>query len=55
MIVIVVALVVGLPLVIFGLSAMGLVGWIVAASLLPPAVLVALLRLGREPEAGDDR
>jgi hypothetical protein len=57
MTVIVIALVVGLPLVIVGLAAMGLVGWIVAAVVLPIAALAALLRIGREkrpPGTTDD-
>jgi hypothetical protein len=48
----VVALVVGLPLVIVGLAAAGLVGWIVAAIVLPLATLAVILRLGR-PRPGD--
>ena len=48
----VVALVVGLPLVIVGLAAAGLVGWIVAAIVLPLATLAAILWLGR-PRPGD--
>ena len=43
----VVALVVGLPLVIVGLAAAGLVGWIVAAIVLPLATLAVILWLGR--------
>jgi hypothetical protein len=53
MTVIVVALVIGLPLVIVGLTTMGLVGWITAAVVLPVAALVALLRIGRETTSGD--
>ncbi len=49
---IVVALVIGVPLVIVGLSLIGPVGWVVAAVVLPLATLAALLVLGREP---DDR
>ena len=48
----VVALVVGLPLVIVGLAAAGLVGWIVAAIVLPLATLAVILWLGR-PRPGD--
>ena len=48
----VVALVVGLPLVIVGLAAAGLVGWIVAAIVLPLATLAVILWLGR-PQPGD--
>ena len=48
----VVALVVGLPLVIVGLAAAGLVGWIVAAVVLPLATLAVILWLGR-PRPGD--
>ena len=54
MTVIVIALVVGVPLLIVGLSALGLVGWIVAATLLPLAALALILRLGREPRTPDD-
>jgi hypothetical protein len=46
---IVVALVIGVPLVIVGLSLIGPVGWVVAAVVLPLAALAALLVLGREP------
>lgn len=46
---IVVALVIGVPLVIVGLSLIGPVGWVVAAVVLPLATLAALLVLGREP------
>jgi hypothetical protein len=52
MTVIVVALVIGVPLVIVGLSLIGPVGWVVAAVALPLATLAVLLVLGREP---DDR
>jgi hypothetical protein len=48
----VVALVVGLPLVIVGLAAAGLVGWIVAAIVLPLGTLAVILWLGR-PRPGD--
>jgi hypothetical protein len=48
----VVALVVGLPLVIVGLAAAGLVGWIIAAIVLPLATLAVILWLGR-PRPGD--
>ncbi len=54
---IVIALVVGLPLAIVGLASLGLVGWIVAAVLLPITALVALLWIGRErhtPGARDE-
>ena len=50
----VVALVVGLPLVIVGLAAAGLVGWIVAAIVLPLATLAVILWLGRpRPQDGE--
>jgi hypothetical protein len=50
----VVALVVGLPLVIVGLAAAGLVGWIVAAIVLPLATLAVILWLGRpRPRDGE--
>jgi len=45
--VVVVALLVGLPVVIVGLAAAGLVGWIVAAIVLPVVTLAAILWLGR--------
>ena len=45
--VVVVALLVGVPLVIVGLAAAGLVGWIVAAIVLPVVTLAAILWLGR--------
>jgi hypothetical protein len=48
----VVALVVGLPLLIVGLAAAGLVGWIVAAIVLPLGTLAVILWLGR-PRPGD--
>ena len=48
----VVALVVGLPLAIVGLAAAGLVGWIIAAIVLPLATLAVILWLGR-PRPGD--
>jgi hypothetical protein len=47
---IVVALVIGVPLVIVGLSLIGPVGWVVAAVVLPLATLAALLLLGRDPD-----
>jgi len=43
----VVALVIGVPLLIVGLAALGPVGWIVAAVVLPLVTLGAILRLGR--------
>lgn len=49
---IVVALVIGVPLLIVGLSLIGPVGWVVAAVVLPLVALAALLVLGRGP---DDR
>jgi hypothetical protein len=48
----VVALVVGVPLAIVGLTAVGPVGWIVAAVVLPLATLGVILWLGR-PQPGD--
>jgi hypothetical protein len=44
---IVVALIVGLPLLIVVLSSAGPVGWIVAAVVLPIATLAVILWLGR--------
>ena len=44
---VVVALLVGLPLLIVGLAAAGLVGWIAAAVVLPLATLGTILWLGR--------
>lgn len=44
---VVVALVVGLPLLIVALAAAGTVGWIVAAVVLPLATLATILWLGR--------
>jgi hypothetical protein len=44
---IVVALVVGVPLLIVALTAAGPVGWIVAAVVFPAATLAAILWLGR--------
>lgn len=44
---VVVALLVGLPLLIVGLAAAGPVGWIVAAVVLPLATLGTILWLGR--------
>jgi hypothetical protein len=55
---VVVALLVGLPLLIFGLAAIGTAGWIAAAVILPLATLATILWLGRarpgdgEPPAG---
>lgn len=51
MTVVVIALVVGLPLAIVGLATLGLVGWIVAAVVLPIAALAALLWIGRGAHA----
>lgn len=48
----VVALVVGLPLLIVGLAAAGPVGWIAAAVMLPLLTLGVILWLGR-PRPGD--
>lgn len=45
-----VALVIGVPLVIVGLSLIGPVGWVVAAVVLPLVALAALLVVGREPD-----
>ncbi len=45
--VVVLALVVGVPLVILGLALAGPVGWIAAAVVLPLATLGVILRLGR--------
>ena len=50
--VVVVALVVGVPLAIVGLTILGPVGWIIAAVALPIATLVVILWLGR-PQPGD--
>lgn len=44
---VVVALVIGAPLLIVALAAVGLVGWIVAAVLLPLVTLGLILWLGR--------
>ncbi len=44
---VVVALLVGLPLLIVALSATGTVGWIAAAVILPLATLGTILWLGR--------
>lgn len=41
------ALVIGVPLLIVGLAALGPVGWIAAAVVLPLVTLVLILRLGR--------
>lgn len=53
-IVVAVALLIGVPLVIVGLSVAGPVGWIVAAVVLPLATLAAILLLGREPPDGGE-
>jgi hypothetical protein len=50
--VVAVALLIGVPLVIVGLSVAGPVGWIVAAVVLPLATLAAILLLGRERQDG---
>ena len=50
--VVVVALVVGVPLAIVGLTVAGPAGWIVAAVVLPLATLGVILWLGR-PQPGD--
>ncbi len=42
-----VGLLIGVPLLIVGLTAAGPVGWVVAAIVLPLSVLVAILWLGR--------
>lgn len=47
-----VGLLIGVPLLIVGLTAAGPIGWIVAAILLPTSVLVTILWLGR-PRPGD--
>jgi hypothetical protein len=47
-----VALLIGLPLLIVGLAAAGLAGWIAAAVVLPLATLGVILWLGR-PRPGD--
>ncbi|MBA2294981.1 MAG: hypothetical protein H0W16_07595 [Actinobacteria bacterium] len=44
---IVVGLVIGVPLLIVGLAALGPVGWIGAAVVLPLVTLGVILRLGR--------
>lgn len=44
---IVVGLVIGAPLLIVGLAALGPVGWIVAAVVLPLVTLGVILRVGR--------
>lgn len=51
-VVVTVGLVIGLPLVVVGLAALGPVGWIVAAIVLPLATLATLLWVGR-PRPGD--
>lgn len=51
---IVVGLVVGVPLLIVALAALGPVGWIVAATALPLLTLTLLVLVGRERE-GDGR
>jgi hypothetical protein len=50
--VVIVALVVGVPLAIVGLTLVGPVGWIGAAVILPLATLGVILWLGR-PQPGD--
>jgi hypothetical protein len=50
--VVVVALVVGLPLAVFGLALAGPPGWIAAAVVFPLAAIVTILWLGR-PRPGD--
>jgi len=48
-------LLVGLPMLIVGLTALGPVGWIVAAAVLPIATLLTLLWFGwvrRRPDDG---
>jgi len=50
--VVIVALVVGLPLAIVGLTLVGPVGWIAAAVVLPLATLGVILWLG-SPQPGD--
>jgi hypothetical protein len=47
-----VALLIGLPLVIIGLAAAGLAGWITLAVVFPLATLAVILWLGR-PRPGD--
>jgi len=44
---VVVGLVIGVPLLIVGLAALGPVGWVVAAIVLPLVTLGLILRLGR--------
>lgn len=51
-VVVTVGLVIGLPLVVVGLAALGPVGWIAAAVVLPLATLATLLWVGR-PRPGD--
>ncbi len=51
-VVVAVALFVGLPLLVIGLAAVGPVGWVVAAAVLPLATLAVILWLGR-PRPGD--
>ncbi len=51
-VVVTVGLVIGLPLVVVGLAALGPVGWVVAAIVLPLATLATLLWVGR-PRPGD--
>ena len=47
-----IGLLIGVPLVIVALTLAGPVGWVVAAIVLPVAVLVVILWLGR-PQPGD--
>jgi hypothetical protein len=44
---VVIALLIGVPLLIVALTATGLVGWIVAAVVFPVATLAVILWLGR--------
>lgn len=50
--VVAVGLLIGLPLLIVGLAALGPVGWVVAAVVLPLATLATILWVGR-PRPGD--
>ena len=47
-----IGLLIGVPLLIVALTLAGPVGWVVAAIVLPVAVLVVILWLGR-PQPGD--